>query len=918
MDKDLQIKKGEDVEDDKVETKLKGSRNKKRKGGSYKDIKVEKKDESVKKERTGKRTAMVDKAMEILHSIEDKSSQEYEVPQGTLDTDKPVSNLGLNGGIVSNDFSWSLKHLLIVNSKIERKRWKFNLFISPEFHELFYSFEDIYLGAKQDNALEQWSLRLQLAVDIFLEQICLWMKRGYGTVTFGTKQVTALTDAFEQLTYEEGEAIFKKLNTVNIVRPWRVQRNTFYKNDTVSQLIPISYGQSYLKLRRATTYWNQAIFKGDAFNTDMQEYVKSCIANMYTVSLELGTQHIAGNIFSFVLNDKDLKNDQLALRHPVQRSNTTALFTYLSSKIPTIRYMIFAKIKAIADAVIKVSTSSGQTNTTLLANNMQLNLTSVASVNAIPTTVFSTDASSIFSTMVAGCCMNQCFEYVAIPNSNGGFDVDTIYKMFCYLIYCPAQLFSVSTLDSIRDFLWIKVLQAYKWDNNSTSANFSYDGINVIHSLSMLGGTRNRPLNSVAQDWITYRVQSTGADPISRFFRYPFVKAAVTRANNVLFEGNNYMGRMETCINFLRALTSYQVYNNYITNIQRGQMINIATILQSQVNAYYEYAKYMTNIVQYIVALGLTNFASALPLIGMDINPTAFFALTMKMSHFTAEYTSEFYNVSAWADAVKAEIGICINVFDFFWDRNNYWFKYLQNNKPGLRQFLSPIVGKMKILMTTDLSKYVWDTLWDVVKNEQLPDTIKNFDVFKVRDGMIEILKTVEAQEDLCGYNDSVMLYPPLEVVKPAGFDYILTGTQSNLPIYPRDVALNRSGVYGSCVIKTETEKYKCFQTVPTEHSNKGLVDDTKLREELSTSTKKLDIPMYYGWAFNAPVYQEPLLTRPPSMIPLPTNNNLFKVTVTDINDEDDLTFISQSPDDFIYIDNSGIANNFVTTRLYK
>jgi hypothetical protein len=840
-------------------------------------------------------------------------------------------NSSLNKSVTSNDLSWSMSHFLSTKSDTIGRLYGFDLILSPDKTYVYKREKDIYNGKSFPSKTVQWAARLDLACDVFLDQVRLRMNMAQEQLTFQNDDYIQIVDQYRPKTQQELLDLFH--GTVDYSRTMIGNIQQYTSADRITVNASIDFRGAKLRTRMATCYWNQGLHLPRP-----TQYLLDSLDSIFTIYYELAEFNIASNRYQLRMNTHSITNvSHVAMRHVVNGLDVSPLLTLISTRLPNFRYYMYNRIKALINEIIVLKAGNSVENTALIANTMNITLTSVSTVNAMPGEIFSTEVSTVFLALTAGSCMPGMYRFGLNFNFQGALDIKNVTNIMSYLMYVPATMLDARSVASMKDYLWRKLLGSFVWSRNATCVIFNSQNPGLTAggvSMRRIGANAIAgPLNAEFNSWelyVTALAGAPGVSPIEQFFSFPFTPRDARNGRNILFLGPTRYRRYELCLNFISAVTSFSVQNGLITTGQKNQMVGLGNTILNQFIGYGEYTRYMTATVDYVMSLGLSSFGAHGGIHDLELSPTSFFAMTVKMNAFQADFSSAFYKSIAWSKAVKAEIGIVLNVFEYFFNTANYWASFYRERRSTLVDFVKPFINKFKIYATTDIAKWVWENYLEVMYTLDVRNAdVVLFDLLDFGAGFNDILVRIEARELACGYRESIAINLPAANVTGPGLAYgIHVSNTDPAPFtYTRRElsnsitnAVRPSVVNSRTMVNNTQEHWRSFRIIPTELTSDTQIDQTSIKHALETSSALVEIPYYYRWAFNANIFADSITTKHPMYMPYGNVTNFFgRILVVDLGAEANthrVQYFKNEPEDILYQGSNNMDTFFEMVQL--
>ena len=838
-----------------------------------------------------------------------------------------MKNSSFNLSSYNVDYSFSLSHFVTDKIMWDKDLIKVDFFTTDKREYLWQIRSDIYKGKNFETRADFWLERLKLVADIIIHRLKLLFKMETEVVNKYNKTVIKIPDSNVLSTINED-----KINDVFKGKSerwsfwWTNVMFNYYQTKKITALAKIELNGGAILKRRSASLWSNQLFFEPKFN----EYLVSCITSVRSYYVELSHHNPSSNINILQFDASSIKeSSQLCLRHPPNQVPAKDLFTYVASYLLTFRTVIFNKIRSIIVDMIDIKAGDSVTNTTNISHALNVVLTNISGANSIANDVFGTNTTEIFVILVAACAMSSNFQCTYIMNPGGGFDVVSVMSGLFFLTYVPSPLLNPSSVNAIKTYLWERLLGVFRYDRTRVANNLpqerrcnDFDGLMTwstrqIDSFAADSTFENGALNCRYATWMDYLEDDniSANNAIYQFFSYPFARTKTLDDNNNIYEGENNDIRFRLCINLISAVTSFQVHNNSITTSVRGNLAGYIGLMRNQFDAFKNMANYMNLTLNYIMSLGISKFKGGTYIADIEVMPKAFLSLTSKLNFFTAEFKISFHKIIAWSRATRFEIGMAVTIFRKLLSQGTYWEQHW-NASPGLlRNYLSPIKDKFKFLMTTDLGKYVFDNLWHQLSiiDHRLHLPGPPWDLLDF-DGLFdEALANVVGEEEKCGY------------VKEIAYNCIPQshrGGDLTYRLYCDDIDRTRIDTFNrnmtiinpflpQCIIVTEDQNFPCFRIVPTEKKSDGTVDTgNEIFDKIRKGNCIVDIPLYFRKADTSSIYVDPVLSKPPLVLPT-DQGTLTQVSQNDLIDNNVLIYYYNNELSDIIIKSSSELDTF-------
>ena len=780
-----------------------------------------------------------------------------------------------NESSYTNDYSFSLKHF-IRSKLVDDKKYIYDgtYFTARTQTYIHFVPNDIYQGASFKHKTDFWTARINLIIHFVILQIQLKFRCDVVINDQYLSEVSTLADSeiVNRIDYSKIKPFVK--DSLIYTRWMHANMVRFYSNNLIQSLAPIQLGGgAVLKSRRATVQVDQGLY-----SPVVPSYLRRCITNSIGLYNELSSKNPATNLFILKFNSENIKNDsQLVLRHPEQLDNTR-INEYISTLVPSYRSYILRRIKSLLSDFIDLQPGHITTNVSQISTTLNVIITNVSAANSIANSVFSTNVTDIFLTLVSGSCMSNMFKFTYDLNLSGGFNLTSVLSCCSYLVYVTNALMDPQTVVHIKSYLWLHLLGLYKYalQNGNEVNSLIYDPVNPTQNGQDQAFDRNdavvgQKLNYAYQSWVQYIAVGANTNPIFSFFNYEFPQTAPTNGFNSLYEGPTGMTRFTLIINLLLAVNAFGIANGTISTATKNTIMGFIDVLRNQAVAYEQMTVYMNTCTDYLMSLDLANFGPGPYKYDLPIEPNKLLSMTCKLDSFSADFKISFHNIHAWSLAVKFEIGTCVTLFRKLWSDTNYWNVYLDSNH-RIRKFMDPFMESFGYLMTTDVGKWVYANLWmNMTRETVVVDPLFDvWDQLELSDLFDTINNEIIALETRCGYCDEIA-YNSAPLFRGGNdLEYLLTsGHPATTPRFTRHDAFINPDL-PSCTIHTSDKDFPCFRIKPTERSqNNTAGSDESLFDSIRSSQGVVDIPLYYRLVETSSLRLDPIYKLPPLVIPL-------------------------------------------------
>lgn len=839
-----------------------------------------------------------------------------------------------NQSIKPNDFHFSMSQYLCDKSESRHLDiYRISFIVSPDGAHVRGYREDLYGGRTFKNRIEFWQTREILIAKIVIAAFKIRMKMKYEVVQQDTGYTHWVDDQWIPI---EREPFLKVLgqNSIDNGRLWNTAWKIFYTTESLRSLGTVSVGNNTVLVRRSIgTLFDQGIYKPRP-----RPYLNGCFTSIQDIYNTLRQLNLAGNYWTIQFDKSTITSDKnIGLQYVDQNPNPNQLFSTIATQIPGFRNMMYLKCRSVVDSLIELRASAAAENVRILADNLNLVLNNVSNVNALPQDVFSANAKDIFSTLVAGSVMSKVFKFVYDINPSGAYDLTTWASIFAYLIYTPQPLLDPETVFKMKTYLWNTFLGAYSvraagggniggyqfFDPNNpdvTIADFAVQNIAVRGDV---------PFNSAFAGITDFQgfAASNAQGIVANFFRYNFAPLPNgVNGDIVLYPGLGRYFRYTLVLNFIRAVGSLDVFRYAINNNQRNQVIGFSSMIRNQYVQYSQFTLYLANVVQPINRLLIFDFDSGEVKQNLEINYDKFLALTVKLDYFRADFVNTWYRISAWAVAIKVEIGMIYNLYAKYWDDANYYANVNRGvpvmiSRGDLSDFLKPVIDLYKVLFSTEEALWVFEKLPTYMKVTPLagvPANVRNYDVLDFEGEINLIRDEIRAEEELCGYVSSVVFGGISAVNAGQGMQYISLAANVGLGNATR---FQFSSDYDPTpVIITSDDPFftPIGRVCPKLNTDPNFLGDTmSLVQSLRDGNSINEIPLYYRWAVNSNLYYDNLISKPPLIMPITAENFENINDVSALVQNDNIEFYNNSIEDVKFTSSKDFDTFFKSVRIH-
>jgi hypothetical protein len=867
-------------------------------------------------------------------------------------SDNPINSI-VNRSMFDMDYSFSMENYICDKSEVMDLTF-FNYEKSPDGFHIIRMNGDPHKMKAFPTRYDFWQANEINIARIFISRIKLRAGMAKSMYSKFFAEGFELDNQYERISYDKGLELFDK--SLEFRNLWAKRRHIYYYNpnlavdgqNKVLKLPSQNLGNACIvKNRSYITYYNQT----DFHTPETSPYILDCLISPKGVYDELQLFNFAGN--RFVLKwkqDQITDNSMIGIRHP-PNTDISTIMTRFTTMAPSIPYKILNVMQSLVRECVELHAGDTIQNTQSISNTMQSSLNIASKTNAFANTVFSTNVNDIFTTFASACSMNRMFKYSFNIDPASGLDMNTVLQCFCYLIYTPAPLIDEITVDNIKGYLWNKLMGAYlrptnnvrnqpnNANNNIQNAPFITFPHSQIYNFDIPNQTQEGPsytpnnaqiggLRYLSSGYPTYRdfLQNNPPlvpePPINAFFRFAFRRIDTNNYNSVLYEGPNRGVRYDMVRNFMSALTVYTTSNVTLSPQQRTQITYMKDVLAAQLDGYRFFTLFLTNTVNILTRLGISNFDIRTEPYEIWMDPLKMVAFTTNMSSFTCQFTSKYYEIKAWASAFKAEIAIIANVFFKYWNEDAYYSKQLLVTSSDMGKFLKPIVDLYKPFVSTRLALDIWDTIWvAMVKQGAIIDQaitrvdplgINSTATFITATNSFEDLLTRAGYSRYCVYKGLPNTNDPFA----HGLYYTLISNEPLVPIFQTTLS-NYIEPPRSLIVSPP--RFPCFRAKPMERKRDNETWlDTTVMNDVFDSTGIVDVPLYWRWADTTEIRQDPILTRLPTIMPVSMNPI---VEIESFNDEFGpevgvFNAIGNDKSEFVFISSKSFAGLFYVWEL--
>jgi len=857
----------------------------------------------------------------------------------------PSTNSSMNESSYTNNYKFDMSYYFCTKSEFQvMDIYKYDFFIAPEGEYVYMHRKDLYGGKQFKDRLDFWQNRIIYSVKLFLSWVKIRLKMPVKVTQERTGMMHWLESQWLAITEEEMHSKFTT-NSYRQGTQWFIDWTKFYTAETLIKEPTIQLGNNaVLNVRTCDTKMQQGLYLPERI-----EYVHNCLINMQDLYAEYANYNLAKKYWVVTYNSKAITDiKQLGIRHQEINVPITRVMTIWNARLLDFRNQMHIKIKSITEDLLDLSAGMAAENVRTLTDNLGLVLTNVGKMNAVPSAIFSANASDIFKTLVSGCALSSMFRMVFDIGPYNSMDLSMIIKCMAYLLYTPQPLIDAGSVQNIKAYLWKNYLGVFtqkegqryeRWDSNdpnSTVADVCISGVNMR-------GLQNVPLNRMrtnenskdvdnpalnftgnSSNWEQF-ASSPARGPIAEFFRYDFPQRDTTSGINVLYEGSERMFRFDLIINFVGAVNAFPVYHGAIRNTDKNTLVGFWKLLKNQYVCYGEMTKYMTIAVDVICDLGITDFRPSQVPEALEIDYIQLFAVTTKLNFFTADFKMPYHKIKLWSAAVKVELGVCLNLYRYFWSKERNYTKVLIS-RSEVATFLEPIMALFRPLFTTDLAIWVFENAPSYMKVEPVfPEPeVEAYDLLDFFSELPHAENLMRGEEVKCGYMNSITYNAISSLNIGAGLAYKILGSdmQDGVQLQTktrRDFIMSTKDITQPLIIKSIDDDYPCFRTSLCWMGPEQTMapDDRTIISEIREGNKVIDVPVYVKWASSSAYFNDPIQYRPPSVMPVSfINFNKVETDLGGVNVRDTVRFYNNGMEDMVFTKDSDIDKFFEVSRL--
>jgi hypothetical protein len=831
-------------------------------------------------------------------------------PSNAQDTDSSTVKFNLH---------YSLKQYLAEKSSFPIDFLQYTYHVAPDGTVIYQQLNDIYKGKAFQTKFEFWNEREMHVAKLVMAKLQIRMKMKITQINKDGGFTHWLDDQYVKVSKEE---LSSKLSLANNTdNAWSMVWKSFWNTEALEINSSGRIGNGAVMTKRTMrTFYNQ-----DLWRPEPPTYLLDCFYASQDVYSRYKEFNLATNQWTMKYMSSNVVSEKnVCFDYQPSDLDVSHIFSIVSFKVPNFRNNMFLRAKSICESLVLIKTEASRVNSKELTDALNLVLTNVTNANSIPSNVFSAQANDIFSTLMAGCVMDNIFRLTYDINPRAARDLTKWTSIVCYLIYTPSPLLDPATVQSMKEYLFSTFLSSWKigpvvrgpggaglygkyghFDPTRNSLLQRY----ALETAAPLAST-GFPISTYWANWETL-VQQVAGGAIKEFFEYDFGPKGNDQFNKkILFEGNFY-NRYVVVLNFLRCINEFAFVKGTLTTGQNNIVGGLALVIQNQEDAYYEYCKFLTEAVDEVIKLGLWRFNSNEQKQSLDISYDKFLSMTVKLHMFSADFVNTWYRTVAWSNAVKVESGIAMNLILIYMQNTNYYANTRRHtgvfpSRGEVYDFIKPFLECYKSLFTTDVAQEIMRTFPQTanVEDPTVDIDILNGDVLGLRQLIPYCRDYIKYYEEESGYIDEIGFLALTTISSGEAMSYRCYASDVKIAskiLKRKDVV--RDSHLTPHKIKSDDAEYPSFRVVlkfNTDNLYMGQ-DYAKIYEQLQLGNSTIDIPLVCRWAANSGYYKDLIIMRPPIAMPF-YSQNFGPIRISElINENDVITYFNNSISDVIF-----------------